>query len=454
MILSHKYKCIIINIPKTGGSSFNSLFYDLDPDARKSSSKINGNEPPYGHMTASEIRSRVGDKIYDEYFKFTFIRNPYDWFKSYYLHRLSTSKFDKTYPVRILLEDYNYQLPPPIKGEITVDHFMRCYSMGKYWLNQTGIVSNTGNIEVGDFSQLGWIDDEVDYIGLFDDLNGGLEFIKNKLGLPKETYLHHKNKAHRSDTYLNSDVMQLISTIFKDDIEFYNQRVISNKDFDANKIIKKKMNRKIKYRYDLINKLIKDNSFTRYLEIGVCYPSKCFNKINCKHKDSVDPGYENPNNPVKFKMTSDEFFNSLKPNHPKYDIIFIDGLHISWQVEKDIKNSLKYLNDDGYIIIHDSSPPSVFHARENYLVNGETPPWNGTTWKALYWVRTHRKDLHTCVVDMDFGLGVIMKNKDNNTNLIPFKNPYYEYNIMNKNRKEDLGLIDKDDLDGWINSKK
>ncbi len=39
---------------------------------------------------------------------------------------------------------------------------------------------------------------------------------------------------------------------------------------------------------------------------------------------------------------------------------------------------------------------------------------------------------------MDFGLGVIMKNKDNNTNLIPFKNPYYEYNIMNKNRKEDL----------------
>ena len=33
-----------------------------------------------------------------------------------------------------------------------------------------------------------------------------------------------------------------------------------------------------------------------------------------------------------------------------------------------------------------------------------------------------------------------------------------EYNFqlqeMNKNRKEDLGLIDKDDLDSWISSKK
>ncbi len=215
----------MVNIPKTGGSSFSDLFYKLDPDARESSSKINGNEPPYGHMTASRIRSRVGDKVYDKYFKFTFIRNPYDWFKSYYLHRLNYSVFDETYAAKFLM-DPNDTLPLPIEGEITVDHFMRCYSIGKYWLNQTGIASNTGNIKVGNFSQLGWIDDEVDYIGLFDDLNGGLKFIKNKLGLPTGVQLPHVNKAHRNDTYLNNDVMQLISIIFKDDIQFYNKKMI------------------------------------------------------------------------------------------------------------------------------------------------------------------------------------------------------------------------------------
>lgn len=208
------------------------------------------------------------------------------------------------------------------------------------------------------------------------------------------------------------------------------------------------------YRYDLINKLIQDNSFTSYLEIGVCHPELCFNKINCKHKDSVDPGYENPNNPVKFKMTSDEFFNSLKSNHPKYDVIFIDGLHISWQVKNDIENSLKYLNDGGYIILHDCNPPSLFHARENYEIDGNLYEWNGTVWKVLYWVRTHRKDLHACVVDTDFGLGIIMKNKDNNTNLIPFENPFYEYNKMVEYRKENLGLIGVDGIDSWINYNK
>lgn len=175
-------------------------------------------------MPASVIRSRVGDKIYDEYFKFTFIRNPYDWFKSYYLHRLNHSVFDETYPVKFLV-DPNDTLPLPIEGEITADHFIRCYSMGKYWLNQTGDTINNIHTRIGNFSQLGWIDDEVDYIGLFDDLNGGLEFIKNKLGLPAWAQLPHVNKAYRNDTYLNSDVMQLISIIFKDDIQFYNKKI-------------------------------------------------------------------------------------------------------------------------------------------------------------------------------------------------------------------------------------
>ena len=35
-------------------------------------------------------------------------------------------------------------------------------------------------------------------------------------------------------------------------------------------------------RYDIINKVIEVNGFTKYLEIGVCNPVDCFDKVNCE----------------------------------------------------------------------------------------------------------------------------------------------------------------------------
>jgi len=206
---------------------------------------------------------------------------------------------------------------------------------------------------------------------------------------------------------------------------------------------------KVMQRFDIINAIIEKNNQNSYLEIGVCNPNECFDKINCEYKDSVDPGYENPSNPVKFKMTSDDFFNQLS-KQIKYDIIFIDGLHLSYQVKKDINNSLKHLSKGGYIIVHDCNPPSLFHARENYLVNGVTHQWNGTVWKAIYEIRTHRKDLNVKVVDTDYGMGIISYNEKNNTKLVEFDNPFYEYNKMSENRVRDLGLISIEDFNRWL----
>jgi len=44
-----------------------------------------------------------------------------------------------------------------------------------------------------------------------------------------------------------------------------------------------------------------------------------------------------------------------------YDVIFIDGLHYYKQVLKDIKNSLKILNKDGFILVHDCLPRTLAH---------------------------------------------------------------------------------------------
>jgi hypothetical protein len=181
-------------------------------------------------------------------------------------------------------------------------------------------------------------------------------------------------------------------------------------------------------RTDIINHLIKKNNYKRYLEIGVRNPDENLNKITVEHKDGVDPA-GNCNYPIP----SDDFFNQLDID-VKYDIIFIDGLHLDYQVEQDITNSLKHLNQGGTIVMHDCSPIKEEHQVEEYVV-GKT--WNGTTWKAYVKFRMTDENLSMCVVDTDHGVGIINKGKQT---LYP-KSDVLNFKLLDENRKEILNLI-------------
>ena len=207
------------------------------------------------------------------------------------------------------------------------------------------------------------------------------------------------------------------------------------------------------YRYDLINKVIKKFGLKNYLEIGVCVPSDCFDRIDIADKAGVDPGFENPENPVKYQVDSDTFFDrlnkgqlDLSPDH-KWDLIFIDGLHISHQVLKDINNSLEHLSPGGYIMLHDCNPATYFNQREDYYIDGKRMPWTGTVWKAIYYLRTHRSDLKVGVINTDWGVGVIRRE---NRETIPFSNQFYEFNKMAENRRKNLGLMEVIEFDSWL----
>jgi hypothetical protein len=200
-------------------------------------------------------------------------------------------------------------------------------------------------------------------------------------------------------------------------------------------------------RTEIINYLIShiDRPVT-YLEIGVRNPEDNFNKINANIKYSVDPGIEFKKNPVDFKLSSDDFFHLLRKNeildsNLKFDVIFIDGLHEANQVSKDITNSLDFIKEDGFIILHDCNPPTEWHSRESYEFN-LTPAgkfWNGTTWKAFVDARKNQF-LFACCIDSDWGVGIISKSI-NFGGIPPSKNDYYEFNVFAKNRITDLNLI-------------
>jgi hypothetical protein len=186
---------------------------------------------------------------------------------------------------------------------------------------------------------------------------------------------------------------------------------------------------------------------TVYLEIGVRDPTKNFNRIKADLKYSVDPGVEFKENPVDFKLTSDEFFSGLASGRllskdTRFDVIFVDGLHLAPQVDKDIQNALNHIKDDGFIVLHDCNPPTEWHAREAYGYK-HTPArgdWNGTTWKAFLKWRSE-PSVHSCCIDSDWGVGVISK-QHRIGDCIEAVNPFYEYWLLEDNRKTYLNLVD------------
>jgi hypothetical protein len=212
-------------------------------------------------------------------------------------------------------------------------------------------------------------------------------------------------------------------------------------------------------RTEIINYLLSAlNRDTVYLEIGVRNPQDNFNHIKSKLKYSVDPGVEFKENPVDFKLTSDEFFKKLGAGEIlnediKFDVIFIDGLHLAEQVDRDIINALKYIKDDGFIALHDCNPPTEWHAREKYDY-WHTPAeafWNGTTWKAFLKWRCD-KSVSSCCIDSDWGVGVISKSRKLGESII-LSNPFFEYNKLEANRKEYLNLVSFSDFKKIVGQK-
>ena len=161
-------------------------------------------------------------------------------------------------------------------------------------------------------------------------------------------------------------------------------------------------------RINIIQKIIDKQKYSNYLEIG-CDNDENFSKVIIKNKIGVDPLKGGT-----LRMTSDEFF---RENKKKFDLIFLDGLHTYEQTIKDIDNSLKFINTNGVILIHDCLPKKIW----NQIVPRIYGHWNGDVWKAIVHSRTYdHADTYTCIAD--HGLGVVFKRKNSNPLILDLKN--------------------------------
>ncbi len=208
-------------------------------------------------------------------------------------------------------------------------------------------------------------------------------------------------------------------------------------------IYKKVQAMNITHHTQLINHLITRYGLKSYLEIGVQRPENNFDKVNCQLKTGVDPecAWTNEINNVTSDAFFERYYNKTN-NRTTFDLIFIDGYHECSQVQRDFNNSLRCLNEGGFIIIHDTCPDEEQYA----TLERNTRKWFGDVWKFALNLGQY-PGISYYTLNIDCGITIVWKDpseKQKDTT----ENVYWDYYITHRDYY--LNIIPPADIDKYL----
>ena len=201
MLISHKHKFITIDIPKTGSRSLRESLLPLNIIDIRGEPILNSKFYQHGSAIDAQKEFIKNGWEWDEYFKFTIVRNPWARYFSFF-------KYFKSYGEKYLRRDesISWEQPEINQGKLCVELFKGKDDQAvlkKIILNNNSQDSHYCD-ENGDII--------VDHIARFENLKNEFVFFCNQVGIDAPI-LKHGNKSkdsfNMSDIY-NQELIDLV----------------------------------------------------------------------------------------------------------------------------------------------------------------------------------------------------------------------------------------------------
>ena len=215
MLVSHGHKLVFVHIQKTGGDTVSRLMRESIPDIFCFKAKHE-----FAVKAAAELER------WNEYFKFAFVRNPWDRLVSWY----SMIRDAETIRWHQILTDQRRR-----------SHFRQTQEnkLWRYVLDNSStfeefIINCTDDIEIDEgvyysfaYNQLDYIADSnnhllVDFIGRFESFGSDLYKVYDRLGLELRS-IPHENRSVRGhySTFYTPETETIVRKRFQRDIEYF-----------------------------------------------------------------------------------------------------------------------------------------------------------------------------------------------------------------------------------------
>jgi len=149
------------------------------------------------HFTAQEIKDAMPAEAFEQAYKFTFVRNPWDWQVSNYAYALQTPAHGQHEIIRNLGDFDAY---------VRYQYAEKAPSQSSFIFDEEG-------------SQL------VDFVGRFEALKSDFQSVCETLGVRAELpFLNASNRRRDWRSYYSSETQEMVADLFLEDIERFGYR--------------------------------------------------------------------------------------------------------------------------------------------------------------------------------------------------------------------------------------
>jgi len=197
-MIDHTKKFIFVHIPKNAGQSM-----EICLGGYEDKKKLWGieNDIVLQHLKACELQEKIGDQVFNDYFKFTFVRNPFSKCLSEYF-------WEKTH----LGESLNFNDWVKLKLGDLINQSE----------NNTTIMRQKHNLEQYKFIYKTSGKCMVDFVGRFEKLQQDFDIVCDKIGIPRQQLPHINKTNHTHYTeYYDDETREIVAEKYARDIEYF-----------------------------------------------------------------------------------------------------------------------------------------------------------------------------------------------------------------------------------------